>query len=93
VAALSPLPVVAAAVSLTWPWWVSLIHFGVVVACASEFGGWFAGTMAAMVSTVGLSLLLERADHPDHPRNGIELGAMAILLLIVGVAGTDRTVD
>ncbi len=91
VAAFTPLPVVALAVALHWPWWAALLALSGLVAFAAEFTGWFAGLMSAMVATAGMSLIIERIHHPDHPRNGLELGAMAVLLLVVGIAGTDRT--
>ena len=93
IAVFAPLPVVAIAVALHWPWWLTLFPLSMLVACAAEFTGWFAGTMSAMVATVGMSLIIENIDHPDHPRNGLELGAMAFLLLVVGIAGTDRRIE
>ena len=93
IAVLAPLPVVAVAVALHWQWWATLLPLSVLVACAAEFTGWFAGLMSAMVAAAGMALIVERIHHPHHPRNGLELGAMAVLLLVVGVAGTDRTIE
>lgn len=93
VAAFTPLPVVALAVAFHWPWWAALLAMSGLVACAAEFAGWFAGLMSAMVATVGMSLIIERTAHPTHPRNGLELGAMAVLLLVVAVSGTTRSIE
>jgi phosphoglycerol transferase MdoB-like AlkP superfamily enzyme len=92
-AVLAPLPVVAAAVIWTWSWWVTLIALLVVVAVVAEFAGIYAGAIGALLATAGIALVVDRARDVDHPRNGIELGAMAALLIVAALFGTDRPSD
>jgi hypothetical protein len=90
VATASPLPVIAAAMVGDWSWWIALIAVIVVVAVAAEVAGIAAGALAAMIGTAGIALLVERVDSGEAPRNGVELGAMAALLLVAVLFGTDR---
>jgi MFS superfamily sulfate permease-like transporter len=86
----APLPLVAAAVIWGWPWWATLIPVLAVVAVVAEVAGIYLGVLSALLSTAGVALLVQRAEHPDHPRNGVELGAMAALLFVAVLFGTDR---
>lgn len=90
IATASPLPVVAAALAGDWRWWVALIAVVVVVAVAAEVAGIAAGALAALIGTAGIALLVERVGSGETPRNGVELGAMAALLLVAVLFGTDR---
>lgn len=89
-AVITPLPLVAAAVIWGWTWWVTLIPVLLVVAVVAELAGIYLGVLSALLSTAGVALVVERAEHPDHPRNGVELGAMAALLFVAVLFGTDR---
>jgi hypothetical protein len=91
IAVLAPLPVVAFALALGWNWWEALIPVLIVVALVAELAGIYRGVLAALLATAGISLIEERARHPEHPRNGLELGAMAALLFVAALFGTDRT--
>lgn len=90
VSVLAPLPVVAAAVVWGWAWWVALIPVLVVVALVAELAGISCGALAALVSTAGIALVVGRDGGTDRPHNGVELGAMAALLLVAVLFGTDR---
>lgn len=90
VAVVSPLFVVAAAVLADWSWWVSLIPVLVVVAVVAEVVGLRTGVLAALVATAGVALVVGRDAGAAHPHNGVELGAMAVLLLVAVLFGTDR---
>jgi hypothetical protein len=85
---LAPLPVIAVAVAAGWPWWAALIPVLVVVAVVAELAGIYCGAMAALVSTAGVVLVVGRDTSADRPNNGIELGAMAALLLVAALFGT-----
>lgn len=87
---LAPLPVIAAAVAWGWSWWVTLIPVLVVVAVVAELAGISCGALAALVSTAGIALVVGRDGGTDKPHNGVELGAMAALLLVAVLFGTDR---
>lgn len=87
---LSPLPVVAVAVIAGWAWWVALVPVLVVVAVVAELVGIYAGAMSALLSTAGLALVVGRDSGTSKPHNGVELGAMAALLLVAVLFGTDR---
>ena len=87
---LAPLPVVAVAVAAGWSWWVALIPVLVIVAVVAEWAGIYCGSMAALFGTAGVVLVVGRDSGTDKPRNGVELGAMAALLLVAVLFGTDR---
>jgi hypothetical protein len=87
---LSPLPVVAVAVVAGWSWWVALIPVLVVVAIVAEWAGIHCGAMAALFGTAGIALVVGRDSGSGQPHNGVELGAMAALLLVAVLFGTDR---
>lgn len=86
----APLPVVAAAVIGDWAWWVALIPVLLIVAIVAELLGIRVGAMAALTGTAGVALVVGRSGAGDEPKNGIELGAMAALLLVAVLFGTDR---
>ena len=88
--AFAPLPVVGAAIALGWPWWSALVPLGALVAAAAGCAGRFAGLASALVATAGMALIVERARHPHHPHNGPELGALAVLLMVVAVSGANH---
>lgn len=90
VAAVAPLPVIAVAVIGGWRWWVALIPVLVVVAVVAEVAGIRAGVFSALIGTAGIALVVGRASEGDTSGNGIELGAMAALLLVAVLFGTDR---
>ena len=87
---LSPLPVIALAVTSGWAWWVAMIPVLVVVAVVAELAGIYCGAMAALVSTAGIVLVVGRDSGSASPHNGVELGAMAALLVVAVLFGTDR---
>jgi hypothetical protein len=87
---LSPLPVVALAVVAGWSWWVALIPVLVVVAVVAEWAGIRCGAIAALFGTAGIALVVGRDAGSEQPHNGVELGAMAALLLVAVLFGTDR---
>ncbi len=87
---LSPLPVLAAAVAWDWDWWVALIPVLVVVAAVAELAGIYCGALAALLATAGIALVVNREGSGTNPHNGVELGAMAALLFVAVLFGTDR---
>lgn len=87
---ISPLFVIAAALIWNWSWWVALIPVLIVVAIVAEVAGIYCGALAAMLSTAGIVLIVDSGSNTEHPRNGVELGAMAALLLVAVLFGTDR---
>lgn len=89
-AIVSPLPVVAAAVIGDWPWWVALIPVLMVVAIVAELAGIYVGAFSALIGTAGVALIVGRTGSGEEPKNGVELGAMAALLLVAVLFGTDR---
>lgn len=89
-AVLAPLPAVALAVAGGWAWWVALIPVLVVVALVAELAGITCGALAALVSTAGIALVVGRDAGTEKPHNGVELAAMAALLLVAVLFGTDR---
>lgn len=86
---LAPLPVVAITLAFGWPWWIGLVLAGIVVITVAEVNGISVGVLAALVATAGVTLVVERATHTDAPNNGLELLAMAVLLILAVVFGTD----
>lgn len=90
VAVVSPLPVVAAAVIGSWAWWVALGPVLVLVAIVAELAGIYLGAITALIGTAGIALVVGRTGSGAEPRNGVELGAMAALLLVAVLFGTDR---
>lgn len=90
VALLSPLPVIAVAVVGSWPWWAALVPVLAVVAVVAEVAGIRAGALTALIATAGIALVVGRDAGADRPHNGIELGAMAALLVVAVLFGTDR---
>lgn len=90
VAVVSPLPVIAAAVIGGWTWWVALIPVVIVVAIVAELAGIYAGVFSALIGTAGVALVVGRSGSGDEPKNGVELGAMAALLLAAVLFGADR---
>ena len=89
---LSPLIGIAAALIWDWSWWVALIPVIIVVAIVAELAGIYCGALAAMLSTAGIVLIVDRASDTEHPRNGVELGTMAALLFVAVLFGTDRPI-
>jgi hypothetical protein len=89
-AVVAPLPVVAAADHGGWPWWVTLIPVLVVVAIVAELAGIYVGAFSALVGTAGVALVVGRSGSGEEPKNGVELGAMAALLLVAVLFGTDK---
>lgn len=89
-AVLAPLPVIATASIWAWPWWVALVVVLAVVAVVAEVMGTYRGALTALFGTAGMALLVGGNDTDANPHNGIELLAMAALLLVAVVFGTNR---
>lgn len=88
-----PLSVVAADLALAWPWWAAVIGTAVAVAVVAHVVSMQAGAMAAMLATSGVALVVERSRPRDLPPNGVELLAMAVLLVVALLFGVDRRLD
>jgi hypothetical protein len=93
VSIVSPLPVVALAIAFGWSWWLSLGLLTGMIAVVAEFAGIYCGAMAALLSTAGTALIIGERTDQRHPRNGLELLAMAVLLLAAVVFGSDHQVS
>ena len=86
---LAPLPVIAVALFLGWRWWLAIIPALCVVAVVAELAGIRCGVMAALVSTPAIILVIEGDYGSKSPHNGVELAAMAALLVVAVFFGTD----
>jgi hypothetical protein len=61
-----------------------------VVAIAAELAGIYVGAFSALIGTAGVALIVGRSGSGEEPKNGVELGAMAALLLVAVLFGTDQ---
>ena len=69
---------------------MTLIPVLAVVAIVAELAGIYVGAFSALIGTAGVALIVGRTGSGEEPKNGVELGAMAALLLVAVLFGTDR---
>jgi hypothetical protein len=91
IAAIVPLPIVAAALAWDFNPWVAFVLIAVAVGVIAEVLGTNAGCLCALAGGVGFVLVYaERTDRVGSARGGPELGALAGFLIFAVLFGHDR---